>query len=46
MKLYKAIKKRGSNYYNLDEFEELTENYNRMCKIIHYMCNIYRKAEY
>jgi hypothetical protein len=29
MKLYKAIKRRGSNY-NLDEFEELIEKYNRM----------------
>jgi hypothetical protein len=31
MKLYKAIKGRGS-YHNLDEFEELIEKYNRMCK--------------
>jgi len=45
MKLYKAIKGRGS-YHNLDEFEELIEKYNRMCKIIHDMCNIYRKTEY
>jgi len=34
MKSYKAIKRKGS-YYNLDEFEELIEKYNRMCKIIH-----------
>jgi hypothetical protein len=31
MKLYKSIKRRGS-YHNLDEFEELIEKYNRMCK--------------
>ena len=45
MKLYKTIKRRGS-YHNLDEFEELIEKYNRMCKIFHHMCNIYRKTEY
>jgi len=45
MKLYKSIKRRGSTY-NLDKFEEIIEKYNRMCKIIHHMCNIYRKAEY
>ena len=45
MKLYKAIKRRSS-YHNLDEFEELIEKYNRMCKIIHHMCNIYRKTKY
>ena len=45
MKLYKSIKRRGS-YHNLNEFEELIEKYNRMCKIIHDMCNIYRKTEY
>jgi len=42
MKLYKVIKRRGS-YHNLDKFEELIEKHNRMCKIIHDMCNIYRK---
>ena len=31
MKLYKSVKRRGS-YHNLDEFEELIEKYNRMCK--------------
>ena len=46
MKLYKAIKRRRGSYHNLDEFEELIEKYNRMCKIIHHMCNIYRKTEY
>jgi len=45
MKLYKAIKRSGS-YHNLDEFEELIEKYNRMCKIINDMYNIYRKTEY
>jgi len=45
MKLYKDIKRRGSNC-NIDEFEELIEKYNRMCKIIHHMFNMYRKAEY
>jgi len=32
MKLYKAIKRRRGSYHNLDEFEELIEKYNRMCK--------------
>jgi len=36
MKLYKSVKRRGS-YHNLDEFEELIEKYNGMCKIIRYV---------
>ena len=45
MKLYHEIKKNGS-IYKLDEFCALINNYKKKCKIIHMMCNHFRKEEY